>query len=136
MSNSARPHRRQPATPHLPWDSPGKNTGVGCYVLLQCMKVKSESEVAQSCRTLSDPMDCSPPGSSIHGIFQARVLEWCAIAFSEWRRRQMLIEEACGVLSGNSCYYISQRRDFPSRPVVKTPHFYCRGLRFNPWLGN
>ena len=65
-----------------PWDSPGKNAGVGCHFLLQCMKVKSESEVAQSYPTLSDPMDCSPPGSSIHGIFQARVLEWGAIAFS------------------------------------------------------
>ena len=65
-----------------PWDSPGKNTGVGCHFLLQCMKVKSESEVSQSCPTLSDPMDCSLPGSSIHGIFQAWVLEWVAIAFS------------------------------------------------------
>ena len=65
-----------------PWDSPGKNTGVGCHFLLQCMKVKSESEVAQSCLTLRDPMDCSPPGSSVHGIFQAKVLEWGAIAFS------------------------------------------------------
>ena len=64
------------------WDSPGKNTGVGCYFLLQCMQVKSKSEVAQSCLTLSDPMDCSLPGSSVHGIFQARVLEWGAIAFS------------------------------------------------------
>ena len=64
------------------WDSPGKNTGVGCHCLLQCMKVKSASEVAQSCPTLSDPMDCSLPGSSVHGIFQARVLEWGAIAFS------------------------------------------------------
>ena len=63
-------------------DSPGKNTGVGCHFLLQCMKVKSESEVAQLCPTLSDPMDCSLPGSSVHGIFQARVLEWGAIAFS------------------------------------------------------
>ena len=63
--------------------SPGKNTGVGCHFLLQCMKVKSEIEVAQSCPTLSDPMDCGPPGSSIHGIFQARVLEWGAIAFSD-----------------------------------------------------
>ena len=69
--------------PH-PWDSPGKNTGVGCHFLLQCMKVKSESEVTQSCWNLSDPMDCSPPGSSVHGIFQARVLEWGAIAFSEF----------------------------------------------------
>ena len=66
-----------------PWDSPGKITGVGCHVLLQCMKVKSEREVVQSCPTLSDPMDCSLPGSSVHGIFQARVLEWGAIAFSE-----------------------------------------------------
>ena len=75
-------HRRQPTRFPRPWDSPGKNTGVGCYLLLQCMKVKSESEVAQSCLTLSDPMDCSPPGSSVHGIFQARVLEWGAVAFS------------------------------------------------------
>ena len=76
------PIRRQPTRLPRPWDSPGKNTGVGCHFLLQCMKVKSENEVAQSCLTLSDPMDCSPPGSSVHGIFQARVLEWGAIAFS------------------------------------------------------
>ena len=76
------PHRRQPTRLHHPWDSPGKNTGVGCHFLLQCMKVKSESELAQSCPTLCDPMDCSLPGSSVHGIFQARVLEWGAIAFS------------------------------------------------------
>ena len=77
-----RPQRRQPTRLPHPWDSPGKNTGVGCHFLLQCMKVKSESEVAQSCPTLSDLMDCSPPGSSVHGIFRARVLEWGAIAFS------------------------------------------------------
>ena len=82
MSNPVRPHRRQPTRLPRPWDSPGKNTGVGCHFLLQCMKVKSESEVAQSCPTRSDPMDCSPPGSSAHGIFQARVLELGAIAFS------------------------------------------------------
>ena len=70
-----------PPGSHL-WGSPGKNTGVGCHFLLQCTKVKSESEVAQSCPTLSDPMDCSLPGSSVHGIFQAGVLEWGAIAFS------------------------------------------------------
>ena len=74
--------KRQPIRLPHPWDSPGKNTGVGCHFLLQCMKVKSENKVAQSCPTLSDPMDCSPPGSSAHGIFQARVLEWVAIAFS------------------------------------------------------
>ena len=73
--------RSPPGSPH-PWDSPGKNTGVGCHFLLQCMKVKSESQVAQSYPTLSDPMECSPPGSSIHGILQARALEWGAIAFS------------------------------------------------------
>ena len=77
-----RPLRWQPTRLPRPWDSQGKNTGVGCHFLLQCMKVKSESEVAQSCSTLSDPMDCSPPGSSVHGIFQARVLEWGVIAFS------------------------------------------------------
>ena len=65
-----------------PWDSPGRNTGVGCHFPLQCIKVKSESEVAQSCLTLCNPMDCSLPGSSVHGIFQARVLEWGVIAFS------------------------------------------------------
>ena len=75
-------HRRQPTRLPCPWDSPGKNTGVGCHFLLQCMKVKSEREIAQSCPTLGDPTDYSPPGSSIHGIFQARVLEWGAIAFS------------------------------------------------------
>ena len=82
MSDSVRPHRQHLTRLRRPWDSPGKNTGVGCHFLLQCMKVKSESEVAQSCPTLSDPMDCSLPGSSIHWIFQARVLEWGAIAFS------------------------------------------------------
>ena len=82
MSDSVRPHRWQPTRLPRPWDSPGKNTGVGCHFLLQCMKVKTESEVAQSCLTLSNPMDCSLPGSSVHGIFQARVLEWGAIAFS------------------------------------------------------
>ena len=65
--HSVRPQRRQPTRLPRPWDSPGKNTGVGCHFLLQCMKVKSESEVAQSCLTLSDPMDCSLPGSSVHG---------------------------------------------------------------------
>ena len=83
VSDSVRPHWRQPTRLPRPWDSPGKNTGVGCHFLLQCMKVKSESEVAQSGLTLRDPMDCSPPGSSIHGTFQARVLEWGATAFSE-----------------------------------------------------
>ena len=83
MSNSVRPHRRQPTRLPHPWESPGKNTGVCCHFLLQCMQVKSESEVVQSCPTLSDPTDCSLPGSCVHGILQARVLEWGAIAFSK-----------------------------------------------------
>ena len=80
---SVSPHRRQPTRLPHPWDSPGKNTGVGCHFLLQCMNVKSESEVTQLCPTLSNPMDSGPPGSSVHGIFRARVLEWGAIAFSD-----------------------------------------------------
>ena len=74
MSNSVRPQRRQPTRLPRPWDPPGKNTGVGCHFLLQCMKVKSESEVSQLCPTLSDSMDWSLPGSSVHGIFQARYI--------------------------------------------------------------
>ena len=86
-ADSVRPHRRQPIRLPHPWDSPGKNTGVSCHFLLRCMKVKSESEVSQLCPTLSNPLDCSPPGSSVHGIFQARVLEWAAIAFSVRRTK-------------------------------------------------
>ena len=87
MSDSVRPHIRQPTRLPCPWDSPGKNTGVGCHFLLQGMKVKSEREVAQSYPTLSDPMDCSPPGSSVHGIFQARVLD------QNTREWQMVLEK-------------------------------------------
>ena len=82
MSDSVRPHRWQPIRLHRPWGSPGRNTGLGCHFLLQWMKVKSEREVTQSCLTLSNPIDWSLPGASVHGIFQARVLEWGAIAFS------------------------------------------------------
>ena len=81
MSDSVQPHRQQPTRLLCPWDSPGKNTEVGCHFLLQCMKVKSESEVTQSCMTLRDPMDSSPPGSSVHRISQARVLESGATSF-------------------------------------------------------
>ena len=83
MSDSVQPYRWQPSGLPRPWDSPGKNTGVGFHFLLRCMKVKRESEVTQSCLTLSDPMDCSLPASSVHEIFQARVLEWGAIALSD-----------------------------------------------------
>ena len=82
VSDSMQPHRQQPTRLPRPWDSPGKNTGVGCHFLLQRMQVKSQSEVAQSCPILSNPMDRSLQGSSVHGIFQPRVLEWGAIAFS------------------------------------------------------
>ena len=110
MSDSVRPYRRPPTRLLCPWDPPGKNTGVGCHFLLQCMKVKSESEVTQSYPTPSDLMDCSLPGSSIHGIFQARVLEWGAIAFSinslsmlqftsNWEIQQLTIPLACFFLS-------------------------------------
>ena len=95
MSDSVRPHRRQPTRLPCPWDSPDKNTGVGCHCLLQCMKARSESEVAQACPTLSDPMDCSPPGSSIHGIFQARVLEWGAIAFFHYGHTILHSHQQC-----------------------------------------
>ena len=100
MSNSVLPHRRKPTRLPHPWDSPGKNTGVGFHFLLQCMKVKSEREVTQSCPTRSDPMDCSPPGSSVHGIFQARVLEWGAIAFSDINKlpRTTTLIESCDFL--------------------------------------
>ena len=77
MSDFVRPHRRQPTRLPRPWDSTGKNTGMGCHFLLQCMKVKNESEVAQSCPTLCDPMDYT-----VHGILQARTLEWVAFPFS------------------------------------------------------
>ena len=88
------PHRRQPTRLPRPWDSLGKNIGVGCHFLLQCMKVKSESEIAQSCPTLIDPMDCSPPGSPVPGILQARTLEWGAISFSnawKWKVKVKLL---------------------------------------------
>ena len=88
MSNSVRPQRRQPTRLCCPWDSPGKNTGVGCHFLLQCMKVKRESEVTESHPTLRDPMNCSLPVFSVHEIFQARVLEWGAIAFSDMRQQK------------------------------------------------
>ena len=88
------PHRRQPTRFLCPWDSPGKNTRMGCHFLLQRMKVKSESEVAQLCPTLRDPMDCSLPGPSIHGIFQARILEWVAMSFSRYADDITLITES------------------------------------------
>ena len=115
MSDSVRPHRRQPTRLPRPWDSPGKNTAVGCHFLLQCMKVKSEREVARSCPTLRNPMDCSLPGSSIHGIFQARVLEWGAIAFS---KKYTTSVETHGIFSTTSV----------GRPHIQVPDVTVYGL--------
>ena len=96
VSNSVQPHRWQPTRLPRPWDSPGKNTGVGCHFLLQCMKVKSESEVTQLYLTLSDPMDWSLPGSSAHVILQARTLEWVAISFSNaWKWKVKVKSLSC-----------------------------------------
>ena len=95
MSDSVQPHRWQPTRLPRPQDSPGKNTGVGCHFPLQCMKVKSESEVTQSCPIPSDPMDCSPPGTSIHGIFQARVLEWISSCSSTFKIFFELLWQLC-----------------------------------------
>ena len=112
-----RPHRRQPTRLPCPWDSPGKNTGVGCHFLPQIMKGKSESEVAQSCPTLSDPMGCSPPGSSVHGIFQARVLEWVAIAFSKVFLVEVNVrEETVGILV--NCVWNFWRAICPRRRLL------------------
>ena len=109
MSDSVRPH---------PWDSPVKNTGVGCHFRLQCIKVKSESEVAQPCPTLHDPMDCSLPGSSVHGIFQTRVLEWGAIAFSTMEPK---------------LFDFFHRMIMP--PVFMPQHYYDRYVvGINPWV--
>ena len=128
MSDSVRRHRRQPTRLRRPWDSPGKNPGVGCHFLLQCMKVKREREAAQSCPTLSDPKDCSLPGSSVHGIFQARVLEWVAIAFSntakgvgsilDWGTKIPEVEQ-CG----------QKKKRLPSFPWEFSWEGLCPGVR-------
>ena len=115
-----------------PWYSPGKNTGVGCHFLLQRMKVKSESEVAQLCPTPSDPMDCSPPGPSIHGIFQAKVLEWVAIAFSRetwdgWITAGQVAEPklACRAVPALLSGLLSGGRNW-GRPDFKDPAWWGR----------
>ena len=108
-----------------PWDPPGKNTGVGCHFLLQYMKVKSESEVAQSCLTLSNPMHCSLPGSSVHGIFQARVLEWGAIAFSDYWVWYVIIK-SCPILNYSfKCYINNNNNNYLLLSVLKS-EFKCK----------
>ena len=131
MSDSVRPHREQPTRLLRPWDSPGKNSGVGCHFLLQCMKVKSESEVARPCLTLRDPMDCSLPGSSVHGIFQARVPEWGAIAFSHYSSRACAKspQELSEIWAGRG-----GAREDPPLPLALalTPSHPSAGVSFSP----
>ena len=114
MSDSVQPHRRQPTRLPRPWDSPGKNTGVGCHCLLQCVKVESESEVAQSCPTLSDPMGCSLPGSSVHGIFQARILEWVAVFLYSYIKDSS--QEICILSRKQNRLYLESRTPSWARP--------------------
>ena len=128
MSDPVWPHRRQPTRLPCPWDSPGKNTGVGCHFLLQCMKVKSESEVAQSCPTLSDPKDCSPPGSSVQEIIQARVLEWVAIALnSRW-----ILERICKSLPADleRSYEYSEVNRAEFRMICQLPNLFFKSTLF------
>ena len=153
MSDSVQPHRQQPTRLPRLWDPPGKNTGVGCHFLLQCMKVKSESEVAQSCPPLSNPMDCSLPGSSIHGIFQARVLEWVTIAFSSRARSHLILSLAnfygltsFFLASPFADIYISTRRLIAGPTLAKrkqgsqrpapTSCFPCPGPLFSLFFGS
>ena len=121
MSDSVRPHRQQPTRLPRPWDSPGKNTGVGCHFLLQRTKVKSQSEVAQLCPTLHNPTDCSLPGSSVHGIFQARVLEWGAIAFSFKMARALQMKTTIPLKAVNSIFLLRAQE-------VTTPYLISYGL--------
>ena len=108
-----------------PWDSPGKNTGVGCHFLLQCMKVKSESEVAQPCPTLSDPMDCSPPGSSVHGIFQARVLSGVPLHSSVYTQFIPLLPSSLGVCTLFSmCLYFCFANRFISNIFLNSTYMH------------
>ena len=140
MSDSARPHRRQPTRLRHPWDSPGKNSGLGCHFLLQCMKVKSESEVTQSCPTLCYRMDCSLPGSSVHGIFQARVLDWGAVAFSEVSLRKDKL--SLWMTASASAPELPACQAAPYAPYgadgANEPSCQCRKHQrcgFNPWVG-
>ena len=135
MSDSVRPHRRQPTRLPHPRDSTGKNTGVGCHFLLQCMKVKSETEVAQSCLTPSDPMDCSPPGSSVHGIFQARVLEWgchCFLQLSPARYPQTLNRNGKMPIKASSAQDCT-RCDHPAKSRAFEPWVFVSPFGF-PWF--
>ena len=131
VSDSVQPHRWQPTRLPRPWVSPGKNTGVGCHFPLQCMKVKSESEVAQSYLTLSDPMDCSPPDSSVHGIFQARVLEWGAISFFNSYRTG----DKINIQNYQSAYHVKELK-LQSMSFDQVLLTFCIVIRFYSFLQN
>ena len=132
------PQRRQPTRLPRPWDSPGKNTGVGCHFLLQCRKVKSEREVAQSCPTPRDLMDWSLPGSSVHGIFQARVLEWGAIAFSAQECYHSFIHNKLGTAQMSFNSWMTKQtviHPYHTRPLStawRNPQSMVKGFVF--WL--
>ena len=110
MSDCVRPHRWQLTRLPRPWDSPGKNTGVGCHFLLQCMKVKSESEGTQSCPTLNNPMDCSLPGSSVHGIFQFNLLKYHKLCAQSLQLCPTLCDPTDSSSRGSSVHGIFQAR--------------------------
>ena len=133
VSNSVRSHRRQPTRLRHPWDSPGKNTGVDCHFLLQCMKLKSESEVTQSCPTLSDRMDCSPPGSSIHGIFQARVLEWVAISFSNAGKWKVKVKSLSRIRLFATPWTAAHQAP-PSMRFSRQEHWAWGAIAFSKWF--
>ena len=128
MSDSVRPHRWHPTRLLRPWDSPGENTGVGWHLLLKCMKVKTESEVAQSCPTPSDPMGCSLPGSSIHGILQARVLEGCHFLLQpKHTKRQKTLLPLLKSL-GQKQGFGSQNRVLTMLPAYNPPKWWAKYL--------
>ena len=121
VSNSVRPHRRPRTRLPRPWDCPGKNTGVGCHFLLQWMKVESESKVAQLCPTLSDPMDLSLPGSSVHGIFQARALEWGAIVAAAQIKPELLCRPSHTPATAHHCTPSPARLHLPAGTLTLHP---------------
>ena len=129
MSDSVRPHGLQPTRLPHPWDSPGKNTGVGCHCLLQCMKVKSESEDAQSCLTLSDPMDCSQPGSSVHGI--SRQEYWSGVPLPSPTYTHYLQLFLAALRYPSSSVRVLHRELFHSCSLILTAFHY--GLFFVLW---
>ena len=128
-----RPHRQQPTGLPCPWDSPGKNTGVGCHFLLQCMEVKNESEVAQFSPTLSDAMDCSPPGSSVHGILvDAKSLQSCLTLWNPIDGRPPG-SPVPGILQARTLEWVAISFSNAWKWKVKVPLLRCLRLLATPW---